>query len=128
MARTLRSSFQLPEIFEFPEIPRRTCRQPRIMKIDDDASALAAPAVAEQWSVNPYHRNFNPGTRLGQTIFEKKAKGLPADERFIATNEDSQGIRRFLQGRSVALGKVVTRILLEYDASGDATVFGDLLT
>ena len=35
-------------------------------------------------------RKFNPSTKAGQAIFEKKTKGLPADERFTAAKKDSQ--------------------------------------
>ena len=52
-----------------------------------------------------------------QVIFEKKTKGLPADERFTATKKDSQGIFCLLQGKYSLLGAVVTRVPQEYDAA-----------
>ena len=67
---------------------------------DPANAAAAAVAVPETWHVNPYNGKFNPSTKAGQAIFEKKTKGFPADERFTATNKDSQGIRRLLQAKS----------------------------
>ena len=63
----------------------------------DPNAAAAVVAVSETWHVNTYHGKFNPSTKAGKAIFEKKTKGLPADERFTATNKDSQGIRHLLQ-------------------------------
>ena len=55
MARELRSNFQIPEIFEFPEVLPRTIQQQRTMA-DPNAAAVAV-AVPETWHVNPYHGN-----------------------------------------------------------------------
>ena len=126
MARELRLNFQIPEIFEFPEVLQRTRRQQRTMA--DTNAAAAAVAVPETWHVNPYHRKSNPSTKGDQTIFEKKTKGLPADERFTATKKDSQGIRRLLQAKYSSLGAVVTRVPQEYDCAGNVTAHGNILT
>ena len=91
-------------------------------------AAAAVVAVPETWHVNPYHGKFNPSTKAGQAIFEKKTKGLPADERFTATKKDSHGIRRLLQAKSSSLSAVVTRVLQEYDGTGNVTAHGNLLT
>ena len=88
---------------------------------DPVISAAAAAAVPETWHVNPYHGKLNPSTKTGQANFEKKTKGLPADESFTATKKDSQGIRRLLQAKSSSLGAVVTRVPQEYDATGNVT-------
>ena len=106
MARDLRSNFQIPENFEFPELLPRTRRQQRTMA--DPNAAAAVVAVRETSHVNPYHGKFNASTKAGQAIFEKKTKGLPADERFTATKKGSQGIRHLLQAKSSLLGAVVS--------------------
>ena len=108
MARELRSNFQIPENFEFPEVLPRTRRQER--KIADTNAAPADIAVPETWHINPYRGKLNHSTKAGQAIFENKTKGLPADERFTATKKDSQGICRLLQVKSSSLGAVVTRV------------------
>ena len=53
---------------------------------------------------------------------------MPADERFTATKKDYQGIRRLLQAKSSSLGEVVTRVPQEFDAAGNVTAHGNLLT
>ena len=50
------------------------------------------------------------------------------DERFTATKKDSQEIRRLLQAKSSSLGAVVTRVPQEFDAAGNVTAHGILLT
>ena len=45
---------------------------------DPVISSTAAAAVPETWNANLYHRKFNPSTKAGQAVFEKKTKGLPA--------------------------------------------------
>ena len=94
----------------------------------DPNAATAVVAVPETWHVNPFHGKSNPSTKAGQAIFEKKTKGLPADKRFTATKEDSQGIHRLLQAKSSSLGAVVTRVPQEYDGAGNVTAHGTLLT
>ena len=83
-------------------------------------------AVPETWHVNPYHGKFNPSTKAGQAIFEKKNKGLSADERFTATKKYSQVICRLLQAKYSLLGAVVTRVQ-EYDGAGNVTAHGNIL-
>ena len=94
----------------------------------DPNVAAAVLAVPETWHVNPYHGKFNPSTKAGQAIFEKKTNVLPEDEHFTATKKYSQGIRRLLQVKSSSLGAVVTRVPQEYDAAGNVTAHGNLLT
>ena len=94
---------------------------------DPNAVAVVV-AVPETWHVNPYHGKFNPSTKAGQAIFEKKTKGLPADERYTTTKKDSQVIRCLLQAKYSSLGAVVTRVPQEYDAAGNVTAQGNLLT
>ena len=63
MARELRSNFQIPEIFELPEVLPRTCQQQQTMA--DPNAAAAAVAVPETWYLNPYHSKLNPSTKAG---------------------------------------------------------------
>ena len=53
---------------------------------------------------------------------------MPADERFTETKKDSQGICCLLQAKYSTLGAVVTTVLQEYDATGNVTAHGNLLT
>ena len=97
----------------------RTSQQQQTMA--DPNAAANVVAVSETWHVNPYHGKFNPSTKAGQAIFEKKTKGFPADERFTATKKDSQGICGLLQAKSSSLGALVTRVPQEFDAAGNVT-------
>ena len=85
-----------------------------------------APA-AEIWVDNPSVGNFNTGTKSGQAIFEKKTIDLKEENCLTATKKDYQAIRRFLYNKSPALGKVVTRILIKYNAHGDPAQWVNLL-
>ena len=60
-------------------------------------------------------------------FFEKKTKGFKEENRLTATKKDSQAIHRFLVNKSLALGKVVTRIPITYDAVGDPTEWRNLI-
>ena len=40
----------------------------------DPNADTAAVADPETWHVNTYHEKFNPSTKAGQAIFEKKTK------------------------------------------------------
>ena len=91
-------------------------------------AGAAAVAVPETWHVNPSQGKFNPSTKAGQVIYEKKTKGLPADEHFTATKKYSQGIRRLLQAKYSSFGAVVTRVPQEYDGAGNVTSHGNVLT
>ena len=72
---------------------------------DPVIAAAAAAAVPEAWHVIPYHGKFNPSTKAGQAIFEKKTKGLPADERFAATKKGYQGIRFLIASEIFIVGR-----------------------
>ena len=54
MARELRSNFQIPENFEFPEVLPRTRQQQRTMA--DNNIAAAVVAIPETCHVNTYHK------------------------------------------------------------------------
>ena len=90
------------------------------------AAVPPAPA-ADRWVDNPNVGNFNPGKKSGQVIFKKKTKSLKEENILAATKKDAQAIRRFLENKALALGKVITQIPIVYDAIGDPTEWGNLL-
>ena len=71
------------------------------------AAVPPAPA-ADSWVDNLNVGNFNPGTKAGQAIFEKKTKGLMEENRITATKKDANAIHCFLENKAPYLGKVVT--------------------
>ena len=119
MESGLRLNSQLPGNFQFPYFPHQINRQNRNMAAPPPAQA------ADSWVDNPNFVNFNPGTKAGQSIFEKKTKGLKEENCLTATKKDTRAIRIFLENKSPALGKVVTRIPVKYDAVRDSTEWGN---
>ena len=87
------------------------------------------PASAPvSWVRHPYQVNFNPGTEQGEAIFRNKAKGLPSDKRFTLRRKDAQSVCRYFVAKSDSLGSIVTKVPLTFDAAGNPTTFGNLLT
>ena len=90
--------------------------------------AAVPPALAaDSWVDNPNVGNFNPGTKSGQAIIEKKTNGLNEENRLTATKKDAQAIGHLLENKSPELAKVVTQIPIKYYALGDPTEWGNLL-
>ena len=83
MASGLISTSQLPENFQFPDFPQKINRKNRNM------AAVPPAPEADSWFDNPNVGNFNPGTKSGQAILEKKTKGLKEENRLTATNKDA---------------------------------------
>ena len=55
-----------------------------------------APVVEEFWKTIPFSGDFNPGTKLGNSIFIENTKGLPKSVRLDLTNNNSQEIQKYL--------------------------------
>ena len=49
-----------------------------------------APVVEEVWKTTPISFDFNSGTKLGNSIFIEKTKGLPESVRLDLTKNNSQ--------------------------------------
>ena len=71
--------------------------------------------------------DFNPGTSHGRDIFSKKTKGLADDKKFEVTTKDAGSICKFLVGKQSSLGKVITRVPVEYTEAGVAIRFANLI-
>ena len=121
MTSGLRLTSSLPKNFQFPYFPQQINRQNRNM------SEVPPALAADSWVDNPNVGNFNPGTKAGQAIIEKKTKGLNEENRLTATQKDAQAIGNLLGNKSPALAKVVTRIPIKYSALGYPTEWGNLL-
>ena len=62
-----------------------------------DAPAVPpAPVVEEVCKTTPFSGDFNTGTKLGNSIFIKKTKGLPESVRLDLTKKNSQDIHKYL--------------------------------
>ena len=65
--------------------------------INPGTGALAvqpAPVVEEVWKTTPFSGKYNPGTKLGNSIFIEKTKGLPEYMRLDLTKKNSQEIHK----------------------------------
>ena len=90
--------------------------------------ASVPPALApDSWVYNQNVGNFNPGTKAGQAVFKRNTKGLKEKNCLTETDRNAQAISHLLENKAPALGKVVTRISITYDAFGDPTEWGNLL-
>ena len=127
--------------FEFPDLGRNIRANNMTNDSDDSVDSNNAASVdggatgggtatakaPEQWCENPMYGDFNPGTSHGRDIFSKKTKGLADDKKFEVTTRDAGAIRKFLVGKQSSLGKVVTRVPVEYNEAGVAIRFANLI-
>ena len=136
MSRSLRSNQNLPRNFQYPDL-----RRGRIVQFNMNANANAgnanavAPVIAAAppapvtitWTENPNIGKFNPGTKAGQAIFERKTKSLPADKRLSLARKDAPTLKRLLDVKANEFGPVATRIPIEFAPDGTPTKHINLL-
>ena len=82
-----------------------------------EITIMAAPAAIE-WKTDPCHGNFNPGTKLGQSIFQEKTKGLPENSRLELSKSNSSSIHKFFRSKEGQMGAVVSKVPFEYEGDG----------
>ena len=130
-----RSNVNLPANYQIPANPPsgsrprsapsgRTVRTQSRVQLSGAATisrSTVHPQVTmatENFQINPFHGDFNPGTVHGQKIFERKTKGLPENERLTLTKKDGPNFRRLVESKSGEFGKCVTSIPIEIDNAG----------
>jgi len=137
MPRALRSNSTAPAVWNLEAHQQNANQQllSQMAGINPGANALAvppvappAPVVAEVWKRNPYSGDFNPGTKLGNSTFIEKTKGLPEADRLDLTKRNSQAIHRYLLARETLMGHVVTKVPIEYNLDGTIKKTANLLT
>ena len=102
MPHALRSSSSSPRVWNL-EAPQQNADQhvlEQMAGIDPGAGAPAvqpAPVVEEVWKTTRFSGDFNPGTKLGNSIFLEKTKGLPKSVRLDLTKKNSQEIHKCLR-------------------------------
>ena len=87
----------------------------------------AAPTATEEWTINPFNNNFNPGTTTGSKIFIEKARGPSDGSRIGDTIDQSSKLFDFLKQKAIAFGPCVTHVPVEYDAAGNPTKFANII-
>ena len=88
MPRSLRTNSIVPSVWNLPAVQAHVDQ--RIQQENMAAAAAAALAAAaavapvavpfvatEVWKTTPFSGDFNPGSKLGNSIFLEKTKGLP---------------------------------------------------
>ena len=81
MPRALRSNSSAPRVWNI-EAHQQNADQhvlEQMAGVNPGAGApvvQSAPVVEEVWKTTPFSGDFNPGTKLGNSIFIEKTKGL----------------------------------------------------
>ncbi len=115
MPRRLRQNTNVPSVWDLPahnELALELIAQEEAEVMAAGAAAAAGAGVAvapapEIWKTNPYSGDFNPGTKLGQTIFAQKTKGLPEADRFDLKKANASEIHRYLKARETVMGDIL---------------------
>ena len=134
MPRALRSNSTAPTVWNL-EAHRQNANQELLVQMAANnlgAGApvvpVAAPVIAKVWKITPYSGDFNPGTKLGNSIFVEKIKGLPEADRLDLPKKNSQAIHRYLLARETLMGHVVTKVPIEFNIDSSVKTTANLLT
>ena len=87
---------------------------------------VTTPAVV--WKTTPFSGDFNPGTKLGNSIYLEKTKGLKESDRLDLNKRNSQEIHKYLRGREQIMGPVVTQVPVDFNPDGSTRATKNLLT
>ena len=85
----------------------------------------AAPVI---WKTNPFAGNFNPGTKIGHSIFLEKTKGLKEEDRYDLTKTNSTKIHQYFRARETSMGDIVRSVPIEWNPDGSIRKTANLLT
>lgn len=119
MARALRSNSTAPNLWPIGNQDNATMADP--------LAANNNNTLAISWTVNPLSEKFNPGTASGAKIFIEKSKGPASGERIGDTITESKPLFEYLKTKQIAFGPCVTKIPIEFDATGNPTKFGNII-
>ena len=86
------------------------------------------PVVEEVWKTTPFSGNFNPGTKLGNSIFIEKTKGLHESVRLDLTKKNSQEIHKYLRDSKNLMGNVFTKVPIAHNPDGTVMTTANLIT
>ena len=101
MSRALRSNSSAPRVCNLESHQHNADQHvlEQMAGINPEAGAPAvppAPIVEEVLKTTPFSGDFNPGTKLGNSIFIKKTKGFPESVRLDLTKNDSKDNHKYL--------------------------------
>ena len=92
------------------------------------AAAGAVAPVEEVWKTTPFSGDFNPGTKLGNSIFIEKTKGLAETDRLDQNKANSLAIHKVFRSRERIMGDVISKIPTNFNADGTVKSTANLLT
>ena len=93
MLRTLRSNSTDPPIWPIVNYP-----------IQSEVT-MAAPTTTTVWKTNPMFGDFNPGEKVGQSIWIEKTKGFPTGKQFDLSKLNQTEIHGYFKERIGKYGK-----------------------
>ena len=132
MPRSLRQTNSIvPSVWNLPAVQAHVDQQIRQENMAE--AALVAPATApvvapEVWKTTPFSGDFNPGTKLGNSIFLEKTKGLQEADRMDLIKKNARKIHQYFQFRETLMGKVISKVPIKYNVDGSVSKTANLLT
>lgn len=134
MSRPTRRNFQAPDIWPIESIV--LTNPPLIIEQEAEANFVAffqdlettmIMTSTKEWKTNPFHGNFNPGTKTGQQIFLEKTKGNADGTRYSLTKDNAANLHQFFKSRAASLGKCI-QIPNEFNADGSVKSHANLIS
>ena len=134
MPRSLRQTNSIvPSVWNLPAVQAHVDQQIQQKNMAAAAAVVVAPVAApvvssEVWKTTPFAGDFNPGTKLGNSIFLEKTKGLPEADRMDLIKKNAQKIHQYFQFRETLMGRVISKVPIEYNGDGSISKTANLLT
>ena len=92
------------------------------------AAAGDVAPVEELWNTTPFSGDFNPGTKLGNSIFLEKTKGLSEADCLDPNKANLLAIHKVFRNRERIMGDVISKIPTQFNADGTVKSTAELLT
>ena len=96
--------------------------------IMEEAAAGAVAPVQEVWKATPFSGDFNPGTKLGNSIFLEKTKGLAEADRLDLNKANSLATHKVFRSPERIMGDVISKIPTQFNANGTFKSTANILT
>ena len=96
-------------------------------KIMAEAAALPVASVEDVWKTTLFSEDFNLGTKLGNSIFIEKTKGLAKADCLDLNKANSLAIQKVFRSLDRIMGDVISKIPTQFNADGTVTLAANLL-
>ena len=91
------------------------------------AAALTVALVEDVWKTTCFSGDFNLGTKLGNSIFLERTKGLAKADRLELNKANSSPIHKAFRSRERIMGDVISKIPTQFNADGTVKSTANLL-